>query len=335
VTDIFFSYKSADRDRVSVIHDVLTAEGFDVFWDQQVEAGIDWDTWIRNHLTQAKCVVVFWSKQSIASDNVRHEATVAKRQNKLIHVMLDPLTPEEFPMGLYTVQAANLTDWKDDVKHAEWKKLCREVEHKLTPLWIKRQIDELEAELVAERARLAGVERREKVLQAQIVKEVQLQADLRQQHDKALNEATALKEDLRQARSEAKAHAKAEARAVELSRRLNEAETHAVELSRRLNEAEAHAVDLSQRLKEAEAHAVELSQRLSEAHAKLDELRPAPPVAWPETLKAEFHKASPGYLYRVEKDGSVSAVNIKGKRMAFPNEKEFLRVVRGSRTTSE
>jgi hypothetical protein len=110
VTDIFFSYKSVDRERLRVVHDALTADGFDVFWDQEVEAGIDWDTWIRNHLTQAKCVLVLWSKQSIESDNVRHEATVAKRQNKLIHVLLDPLTPEQFPMGLYTVQATNLTD---------------------------------------------------------------------------------------------------------------------------------------------------------------------------------------------------------------------------------
>jgi hypothetical protein len=51
----------------------------------------------------------------------------------------------------------------------------------------------LEAELVAERARLAAVERREKVLQAQIVKEVQAQSDLKQQRDQAVDEVTALK----------------------------------------------------------------------------------------------------------------------------------------------
>ena len=146
MADIFFSYKSVDHDRVGVIRDILTAQGFDVFWDQEVEAGIDWDTWIRTHLTQAKCVVVFWSKQSIESDNVRHEATIARRQNKLIPVLLDPLTAEQFPMGLYTVRAANLTDWKGDVEHAEWKKFYREIQHKLMPLWVKRKEEAAAAE---------------------------------------------------------------------------------------------------------------------------------------------------------------------------------------------
>jgi hypothetical protein len=259
VTDIFFSYKSVDRDRVRVIHDALTAEGFDVFWDQEVEAGIDWDTWIRNHLTQSKCVLVFWSNQSIESDNVRHEATVAKRQNKLIHALLDPLTAEQFPMGLYTVQAANLTDWKGDAEDAEWKKLCREVEHKLTPLWVKRQIAEVEAELVAERARLAGAQSREKVLQAQIVKEVQAQGDLKQQCDKAVDEATSLKatvEELRRARS------KAETDAVELSQSLREAEAQQLAALEKMKQERDKAVDEATSLK---ATVEELRQARSEA----------------------------------------------------------------------
>jgi len=51
VTDIFFSYSSADRERVRPIRDALVAQGFEVFWDQQVPAGTDWDSWIRQHLT--------------------------------------------------------------------------------------------------------------------------------------------------------------------------------------------------------------------------------------------------------------------------------------------
>ena len=40
MADIFFSYKSVDHDRVGVIRDILTAQGFDVFWDQEVEPGV-------------------------------------------------------------------------------------------------------------------------------------------------------------------------------------------------------------------------------------------------------------------------------------------------------
>jgi hypothetical protein len=108
MTDIFFSYSSADRERVRAVRDALVAQGFEVFWDQQVPPGTDWDTWIRQHLTKSKCAMAFWSTTSVSSDNVRHEATVAKQQGKLISVLLEPLTAEQFPMGLYAQQAANL-----------------------------------------------------------------------------------------------------------------------------------------------------------------------------------------------------------------------------------
>ena len=77
--DVFFSYSSADRDRVRPIFEALAALDYQVFWDQEVPAGSDWDTWIREQLTSSRAAVVFWSAQSVASDNVRHEATVAKQ----------------------------------------------------------------------------------------------------------------------------------------------------------------------------------------------------------------------------------------------------------------
>src|SRR6516162_6641627 len=192
MTDIFFSYSSADRERVRPIRDALVAQGFEVFWDQQVPAGMDWDTWIRQHLTKSKCAMAFWSATSVSSDNVRHEATVAKQQGKLISVLLEPLTAEQFPMGLYAQQAANLSGWSGDYSHDEWRKFRREFEAKLTPLWVRRQIDEIEAELVGERARREGAERRDKVLQAQIAKEAEIQQDLKQERDKVLDEVAAL-----------------------------------------------------------------------------------------------------------------------------------------------
>jgi hypothetical protein len=152
MTDIFFSYSSADRERVRPIHDALVEQGFEVFWDQQVPAGKDWDTWIREHLASSKCAMVFWSAASVRSRNVRHEATVASQQDKLITVLLEPLTAEQFTMGLYRQQAANLSEWNCDVGHDEWRKLQRAFEAKLMPAWVRRQIDELEAELVAARA---------------------------------------------------------------------------------------------------------------------------------------------------------------------------------------
>ena len=208
MTDIFFSYSSADRERVRPIRDALVEQGFEVFWDQAVPAGKDWDTWIRQHLATSKCAMVFWSATSVSSDNVRHEATVAKQQSKLVSVLLEPLTAQQFPMGLYVQQAANLSNWNGDRGHEEWCKLRRDCEDKLTPPWVRRQLDEMEAELVGERARREGAERRDKIMQARIAKEAEVQQDLKQERDKALDEVAARQatiEKLTTARADAEA----------------------------------------------------------------------------------------------------------------------------------
>jgi hypothetical protein len=257
MTDIFFSYSSADRERVRPVRDALAEQGFEVFWDQQVPTGIDWDNWIRQHLTKSKCVMAFWSATSVSSDNVRHEATVAKQKGKLISVLLEPLTAEQFPMGLYAQQAANLSGWSGDSGHQEWRKFRREFEAKLTPLWVRRQIDELEAELVGERARREGAERRDRVLQAQIVKEAEAQQDLKRDRDKALDEVAALKtnvEELTQARADAKAKQAEAQQASTLERNKALAEvatlkTTVEELTRARADSNAQVVDLSQRLR--------------------------------------------------------------------------------------
>ena len=208
MTDVFFSYSSKDRERVRPVRDALAAQGFEVFWDQQVPAGVDWDSWIRQHLASCKCAMVFWSSASITSRNVRHEAVVASEQGKLIPVLLEPLTTQQFPMGLYAQQAANLADWNGEVNHEEWEKLRREYEAKLMPQWVRQRMDEKDAELVAERARRQGAERRDKTLQAQIAKEAETQLGLERERDSALDEIAALKgtvEELTRARSEAEA----------------------------------------------------------------------------------------------------------------------------------
>jgi putative oxidoreductase len=146
VTDIFFSYKSDDRERVRPVRDLLVAQGFDVFWDQEVPAGVDWDIWIRQHLAQSKCALVFWSAAAVTSDNVRHEATVAKQQGKLIPVLLEPLRAEQFPMGFYTTQGANFAAWNGDLGHSEWRKLQHAIEAKLTLPPVQRQLEGREAE---------------------------------------------------------------------------------------------------------------------------------------------------------------------------------------------
>lgn len=236
MTDVFFSYSSRDRERVRPVRDALAKQGFEVFWDQQVPAGVNWDTWIRQHLSKARCAIVLWSKASVASENVQHEATVAKQQGKLIPVLLEPLTAEQFPMGLYSVQCVDLRAWDGNPTDADWAKLRQQVEAKLTPLWVQRQLHELEAELVAERARREALEARDKALQAQIAKEAQAQIELKQLRDAALSEVASLNAKLEEM---ARGRADLERRAIELSERLVGAEAEKQALAISLDKAMA------------------------------------------------------------------------------------------------
>jgi hypothetical protein len=231
MAEIFLSYSNKDRQRVQPVRDAFAAQGFDIFWDLQTPPGVDWDTWIRQHLTRAKCAVVFWSQNSVASDNVRHEATVAKQQGKLVPVLLETLTADQFPMGLYSTQAADISSWTGDLESTEWLRLRREVEAKLIPLWVKRTVHELEAELVGERARREAVETRDKALQDQIVKEAKAQIELKRERDAALDDVAVLN-----------------ARIEEMSRERAELEARAVQLMERLNASEASRIALEQQL---------------------------------------------------------------------------------------
>lgn len=113
MVDVFLSYSSKDRAAAERVQQALKARGLDVFLDQETPAGMDWDTWIRAKLADCKVVLVLWSRTSVKSPNVRHEAIIARDANKLMPAMTDILEPEDFPMGLYMVQAANLHDWRD------------------------------------------------------------------------------------------------------------------------------------------------------------------------------------------------------------------------------
>jgi TIR domain len=192
VTEIFFSYSHKDQDRVRPIYDALVDQGFEVFWDPKVPAGTDWDTWIRQHLTDCKCAIVFWSAASVASDNVRHEAMVAKEQGKLITVLLDPLTAQQFPMGLYLHQAANLANWKGEPEDGEWSKLLNECEVRLTPRWVRERIAGLKSDLDGQRTRREEAERRSRALESQLGKKDKACQVLELERDKALDEAAAL-----------------------------------------------------------------------------------------------------------------------------------------------
>lgn len=232
MTDVFLSYSSKDRgegededskpreDRVTPIVTLLEAQGFEVFWDQQVPAGVNWNKWIKDKLSGAKCAVALWSGNSIDSDPVAHEATIAHKQGKLISVLIDDLDAEQVPMGLYTSQAVKLLGWTGDDDDENWKKILSAIEAKVTPHispWLQRTIHALEADLAVERTRVKLAESRAKEMEKKAAKGAQTVLDAERERDKAIEDAASLKAEL--AESE-KAGAALKAQVKDLEKRL-------------------------------------------------------------------------------------------------------------------
>lgn len=199
LSEIFFSYASADRERVRPFHDALTAHGFDVFWDAQVPTAADWDRMIKGKLEQSRCAIVFWSANSAASPNVRHEVDIARGDRKLVQVLLEPMSTKALPMGSIAEQAANLAGWRGDAAHAEWLKLLRAVEDLAAPRWMKRKLDALGLTLKAEQRRVLEADDKVRALTAAHDQEIVAQGDLRRERDGLRHEIEELRRPFRSA----------------------------------------------------------------------------------------------------------------------------------------
>lgn len=129
MADVFLSYSSKDRPAADKLRRVLAARGVKIF-PSQVASTDDEDARIRKTLTSAKVVVVLWSRSSVESPNVRHEATLARDADKLAPATLDLLAPDDFPQGLYMAHAVDLHDWRNDASPG-FIRIAQEVEARL------------------------------------------------------------------------------------------------------------------------------------------------------------------------------------------------------------
>jgi TolB-like protein len=113
MSDVFVSYKAEDRRRVKPLVDALAAEGFSVWWDEQIGGGAAWRQAIETELNAAKCVIVVWSKRSIGPEGtfVQDEATRAQQRHVYVPVLIDKV---HLPLGFGETQALPLTGWSGD-----------------------------------------------------------------------------------------------------------------------------------------------------------------------------------------------------------------------------
>ena len=110
MADVFVSYKAEDRKRIRPLVEALQAEGYVVWWDEQIGGGAAWRHTIEAELNSAKCVVVVWSKRSVGEEGtfVQDEATRAQQRHVYVPVLIDKC---HLPLGFGETQALPLTGW--------------------------------------------------------------------------------------------------------------------------------------------------------------------------------------------------------------------------------
>ncbi|HEY7006226.1 MAG TPA: TIR domain-containing protein [Sphingomicrobium sp.] len=113
MADIFVSYKAEDRRRIRPLVEALQADGFSVWWDEQIGGGTAWRQSIEAELNAAKCVIVVWSKRSVGAEGtfVQDEATRAQQRHVYVPVTIDKV---HLPLGFGETQALPLTGWHGD-----------------------------------------------------------------------------------------------------------------------------------------------------------------------------------------------------------------------------
>ncbi len=109
MSDIFISYKHAQRREARQLASALAARGWTVWWDWNIPTRAEWQAELDAQLDAAGCVVVLWSAESLRSEWVLYEARFAQRAGKLIQALLEPLQP---PAEFASFQGVDLAGWE-------------------------------------------------------------------------------------------------------------------------------------------------------------------------------------------------------------------------------
>lgn len=120
LVDVFISYARTDEAIARNLAELLTSEGFAVWFDSKIYAGASWESMLMSRLTSARAVVVLWSKESVGREWVLKEAGIALRTDRLVPVMIDDCT---LPDGFDTEQTAMMPGWTGAGSHPRLEQL--------------------------------------------------------------------------------------------------------------------------------------------------------------------------------------------------------------------
>jgi hypothetical protein len=113
-TDLFISYSQKDMAVIKPLTAILQQSGWSVWFDQELKAGATFDRVIEQALSNARAVIVAWSRNSVDSDWVRAEAAFALQSSKLIPIRLDDVA---LPLRFIHVHTLDLSKWDGNAGH--------------------------------------------------------------------------------------------------------------------------------------------------------------------------------------------------------------------------
>lgn len=128
MTDVFLSYSREDEKEAARFAEMLESAGLTVWWDRKIPPGKTWDQVIGKALNEAKCIVVLWTRTSVASDWVKEEASRGARREALVPVLLDEV---EAPLGFGRIEAAELAGWDGDPGNSELQSFLTAVQERV------------------------------------------------------------------------------------------------------------------------------------------------------------------------------------------------------------
>src|SRR5659263_75906 len=141
MADIFLSYKREEKSIAQIFAGLLELKGFSVWWDPDIYPGERFHDIIQAELDLANCVVVLWSKRSVASKWVKAEATNGDDKNILVPVLIENV---RIPVPFNVIQAVDLIDWRGDPSNPEFLRLVGSVSKKVgSPIKNKKQEKEV------------------------------------------------------------------------------------------------------------------------------------------------------------------------------------------------
>ena len=139
-SQIFISYSSLNRPFADKIYNDLLSARYWVWMDKRLKPAEQWEPQIDENLRKSSIFIVLISSQSIASDWVKHEGSMAFALNqKIVPVQIEPKFTGKLPIWVEKIQLHKLFDGSTDYydKFQELKQLLG------VPLPIRQYLDEM------------------------------------------------------------------------------------------------------------------------------------------------------------------------------------------------